>query len=307
MTDDLAQPIDFAADYGSSADRSLVLGGGGVFFIAWQTAYIGTAADGGVDLRRADRVVGTSAGSLVGSLLCAGRISHMARLADLFTRAKGLVSFLAPVGELSTSQQRAMDLFVATTDNDPANVRAIGHAALAAQTPSARTMRRNIALLVDFRRWPGAGDTLLITCVDAYTGERVVLTRHAGVRPTTAVAASCALPGIYAPQPIHDRRCMDGGLVGTGTHCDLVAGSQRAVVLSLMPDTTLPRAMMTASVDSMANEMASLRASGTRVLHRWPSIPDGFNLMSPDTLQEGLEMGRRQAEEDMEELREFWV
>ena len=300
-------PIDFAAGHGRGLDRTLVLGGGGVYFIAWQTAYLAAAADGGVDLRRAERVIGTSAGSLVGSLLCAGRIGHLARLADLFTRATGLVSFLAPVGDLSHSQSRAATMFVEAADADPATLRAIGHAALAAQTPSARTMRRNIGLLVDFRRWPGADDQLHIVCIDTFTGERVVVTKHTGVRPTTAVAASSALPGIYAPQPIRDRRCMDGGVSGTGTHCDLVAGSQRAVVLSLGPDAPASRAMLTSPVDAMVREMASLRASGTAVLHRWPTIPEGFDLMSPDTLEEGLAAGRRQAEEDLRQLREFWV
>ena len=307
VTADLVRPIDFDARYGDGLERTLVLGGGGVYFIAWQTAYLAAAADGGVDLRGAQRVVGTSAGSLVGSLLCAGRISHLARLADMFSRAKGLVSFLAPAGDFSASQQRALELFMAAPDADQQTLQAIGHAALAAATPSARTMRRNIALLVDFRRWPGNDEQFHITCIDTYTGERVVVTKHAGVRPTTAVAASSAVPGIYAPQLIHDRRCMDGGVSGTGTHCDLIAGSGRAVVLSLAADAALPRAMMTASVDSMVDELGRLRASGTAVFQRSPVIPAGFDLMSPHSLDVGLEQGRRQAEDDLAELREFWT
>jgi NTE family protein len=306
VTDDLARPIDFAAQYGAGCDRGLVLGGGGVFFIAWQTAYLAAAADAGIELRRADRVVGTSAGSLVGSLLCSGRISHLARLADLFTRAKPLVSFLAPVGQLAPSQQRALDLFAAATTNDPATLQEIGRAAMAAKTPSARTMRRNISLLVDFRGWPGDRDQLHITCVDAFTGERVVLDGHSGVRPTTAVAASSAVPGIYAPQPIHDRRCMDGGVSGTGTHSDLVAGADRAVVLSLGPERVYLQEGMTADAHAMVREMTALRESGTKVFFRSPTIPEGFDLMSPDSLAEGLLEGRAMAEEDAEELREFW-
>lgn len=299
-----ALPLDFAARYGDGVDRSLVLGGGGVFFIAWQTAYLAAAADAGVDLRGAERIVGTSAGSFVGCLLSAGRITHFARLADLFTRATSLVSFLAPVGELHPSQRRAVDLLMAATDSHPGTLRAIGHAALAAQTPSARTMRRNIGLLVE-PRWPG-GDRLRITAVDAYSGERVVLDRHTGVRPATAVAASSALPGVFAPQLIHDRRCMDGGIFGTGTHCDVVAGAGRAVVLSMIGDEPLPTAGFTSPIDAMQRELAALRASGTEVFLRSPSVPEGYNLMSPDSVSDGVAMGRRAAEEDMAELRAFW-
>ncbi len=300
-----AVPLDFTARFGAGLDRTVVLGGGGVFFIAWQTAYIAAAADAGVDLGRAERVVGTSAGALVGCLLCTGGIGRFARLADLFTRATALVSFLAPVGDLHPSQQRAVDLVVAATDNEPTTLQEIGHAALAAQAPSARKMRRNIGLLLD-PRWP-VGDRLRITCVDTYTGERIVADRRTRVRPATAVAASSALPGVFAPQWIHDRRCMDGGVFGTGTHSDIVAGSSRAVVLSMVGDEQLPSAGFTISVDAMQQELAALRASGTSVFLRSPSVPEGYDIMSPDSVADGVDMGRRQAAQDIASLRAFWA
>lgn len=304
MTGEQALQLDFDARYGQGLDRTLVLGGGGIFFIAWQTAYIAAAADNGIDLRRADRVIGTSAGSLVGCLLCAGRIGHLARIAGLFARATPLVSFLAPVGQLRLSQQRAVDLVVAATDNDPDTLRRIGHAALAADTPSARTMRRNVGLLVD-PRWP-TGEQLRITAVDAYSGERIVLDRHSGVRPPTAVAASSAVPGIFAPQQIHDRRCMDGGIFGTGTHSDLVAGARRTLVLSMVGEELLPRDGFTAQADGMRREIAALRASGTEVLLRSPSVREGYDIMAPDSVADGIAAGRAAAEADLEQLRRFW-
>ena len=297
-------PLDFEARYGNGLDRTLVLGGGGIFFIAWQTAYLAAAADNGIILRRAERVVGTSAGSLVACLLCAGRIGHLARIAGLFSRAAPLVSFLAPVGPLRPSQQRAVDLVVAATDNDPDTLRGIGHAALAADTPSARTMRRNVGLLVD-RRWP-AGEQLRITAVDAYTGERIVLDRHCGIRPPTAVAASSAVPGVFAPQRIHDRLCMDGGIFGTGTHSDLVAGAGRALVLSMVGEERLPRDGFTTRADGMQQEVDALRSSGTEVLLRSPSVAEGYDIMAPDSVADGIASGRAAALADAELLRRFW-
>ena len=52
--------------------RALVLGGGGLAGIAWEVGVLVGLAEGGVDLSLADRVVGTSAGSVVGTLLTTG-------------------------------------------------------------------------------------------------------------------------------------------------------------------------------------------------------------------------------------------
>src|SRR5262249_48094044 len=53
--------------------RALVLGGGGPVGIAWETGLIAGLAEGGVDLAEADFIMGTSAGSYVGSQLAMGR------------------------------------------------------------------------------------------------------------------------------------------------------------------------------------------------------------------------------------------
>ena len=45
-----------------------------------------------------------------------------------------------------------------------------------------------------------------------------------------AVAASCAVPGIWPPVTINGRRYIDGG-VGSATHADLAAGYDRILVI----------------------------------------------------------------------------
>ena len=62
---EIALPRNFEARYGDGLSHGLCLGGGGLFFIAWQVAYLHALADGGLKLAAADRVVGTSAGSVV--------------------------------------------------------------------------------------------------------------------------------------------------------------------------------------------------------------------------------------------------
>ena len=53
--------------------RALVLGGGGPVGIAWEAGLIAGLAEGGVELAEADFIMGTSAGSFVGSQLAMGR------------------------------------------------------------------------------------------------------------------------------------------------------------------------------------------------------------------------------------------
>ena len=52
--------------------RALVLGGGGVTGIAWETGLIAGLAGLGIDLAAADVIIGTSAGSVVGTDIACG-------------------------------------------------------------------------------------------------------------------------------------------------------------------------------------------------------------------------------------------
>ena len=53
--------------------RALVLGGGGVTGIAWETGLIAGPAGLGIDLAGADVIIGTSAGSVVGTDIASGQ------------------------------------------------------------------------------------------------------------------------------------------------------------------------------------------------------------------------------------------
>ena len=301
---DPALPRDFDARYGDGVDRGVSLGGGGLFFVAWQVGYLQTLANHGVRFDTADRVVGTSAGSLVASALTSGKLKRLHSEVSLLAKVPALVSSMAPASALVPSQNRALELFIAATDAEPDTVRAIGHAALAAVTPKPEATRRNIALVVGPGGWPS--DALHITCVDAYTGERCVVTAATGTTPARAAAASSAVPGIFAPQPIADRRCMDGGVGGSGVHLDVLAGSRRALVLSLTDGSQMEEAMMTLHPNEGKQELEDLKASGTDVVVRVPEEVDLLTLMSPAAVPDALAMGARQATADVGEVSAFW-
>lgn len=301
---ELALPRSFEARYGSDSRRGLVLGGGGLFFVAWQVSYLHTLANHGVRVDIADRVVGTSAGAVVSSSITAGRLKRLHTGVSLLSKVPALIGALAPAGRLVPSQNRALELFIKATDADPVTIQTIGHAALAAVTPGPEMTRRNISLVLGTGGWPS--DALHITCVDTYTGERCVVTKEAGTTVARAVAASSAVPGIFAPQPIADRRCMDGGVSGTGLHLDLVAGAGRVLVLALTDGSDLTEGMMTFPPGQIQRELDDLSASGSEVIVRMPAQVDLLELMSPTSVPKALEMGARQAADDVRSLAEFW-
>ena len=301
----IALPRSMDARYGRGISRALVLGGGGVWFVAWQTGYLRRLEELGVGLGAADRLVGTSAGSIVASILAGEKLAGFSRTVDLLTRAPALLGLLASSGPLEPSCQRALDAFRDSRDHSTDTLRAIGFAALAARTPAPETTARNLGVILRMRKWPSS--RLHITCVDAYTGERCVVTRSAGVPVARAAAASSAVPGIFAPQPVQDRKCMDGGVAGTGVHLDLVAGASRALVLSLVDGTEPGLTWGTMTPESIRQEFDDLVATGTQALRIVPRAEVPEDVMDPRLAATAARSGVEQADEDVDRVRAFWV
>ena len=65
-----------------------------------------------------------------------------------------------------------------------------------------------IASRLPAEEWPHS-PRLIITTVDAQTGEWVLFDRDAGVSLALAVSASCAVPGVYPPTTIGEHRYID--------------------------------------------------------------------------------------------------
>ena len=126
MDDGLALPISFGARYGAGFGRSLVLGGGGVVFVAWLAGYLGELASRGVEVDDADRIVGTSAGALLAAVVAAGRLDRFRGLLRLLAGRSALISRLAPAAGLKPNQERGRELFENGRDAEPATIRAIG-------------------------------------------------------------------------------------------------------------------------------------------------------------------------------------
>ena len=208
----------------TDSTRALVLGGGGITGIAWETGLLLGLRDHGVDLTGADLVVGTSAGSVVGAQLLGG-----VDLEDLYAAQ------LAPAGQGTAARMGigflARWVVADLWPGDPAKGRArLGRQALAARTAATVDERRAvIARRIGRDDWPAT--RLLVTAVQARTGRAVTFDRTSGVSLIDAVAASCAVPLVWPPHRIDGVPYIDGG-ARSAANADLAQGCDRLVVLA---------------------------------------------------------------------------
>ena len=104
--DGLAVTQDMAAGYGESVPVGMCLGGGGLWFVAWQVTYLHELLQAGIDLKGADRVVGTSAGSIVSSVLEAGNLKRLHGELKVLARLPKLLGVLAPAAKFTPAMPR---------------------------------------------------------------------------------------------------------------------------------------------------------------------------------------------------------
>ncbi|MCX5080279.1 patatin-like phospholipase family protein [Streptomyces sp. NBC_00401] len=266
------------------AGRALVLGGGGLSGIGWISGILHGLAEAGADLWDADTVIGTSAGSVVGAQLTSGSLPP----AELYER-----QLAAPVGEIAGHLGAAATLRharAALTSRTPEEFgRKVGHIALAADTPDEATRRAVIAGRLVSHSWPER--PFLVTAVRATTGEFRVLDRGSGVGLVDAVAASCAVPGVWPPVTFHDGRWIDGG-VRSPANAHLAEGHDRIVIIA-------PIAAGGGTLESARAQAERLTASGARVTLITPNRTTrkamGHNSLDPTHRAPSARAGREQA------------
>lgn len=208
--------------------NALILAGGGVAGIAWELGVLRGLqdADPGLAARvlAADLVVGTSAGSAV-----AAQITSGVPLDDLYGRQ---LSETSAEIEVQLDMEQLLARFTAavsaTASQDEA-LRAIGALALDAETVAEPVRMAAVAARLPVPDWPDR--LMLLPAIDALTGELTAFSKDSGVTLADAVAASCAVPGIWPPVTINGRRYIDGG-VRSPTNADLAAGYDRILIIT---------------------------------------------------------------------------
>jgi NTE family protein len=198
----------------------LVLGAGGTVGCAYHAGVLYSLYHHtGWDARDAVSIVGTSAGSLVGALLRSGvapdELAHLANggpSTRLHERLRPL--HLASVAETPMATRWAGALRAPTAAGlwRSARHRSARPAMLSMVRPSRFDLRQMVSELDRLSGWGWPDDDLRICAVSTASGRRRVLDSDTGVSLSTAVAASCAVPGLFAPQRVGREWLVDGGM-----------------------------------------------------------------------------------------------
>jgi NTE family protein len=271
---------------------ALVLGGGGVAGIAWMTGLLAGLADAGQDVTGADVVIGTSAGANV-----AAQVGSGLSLEELFARQVEPARQARELTAVIDWDQFAADLqpYMAGASTQAEQLRNFGRFALDADTVPEPERLAVIESRLPSREWPATPTRL--AAIDCASGDLTVFDAASGVDLVPAVAASCAVPGVWPPVTIGGRRYMDGG-VRSADNADLAVGAARIVVISpLGLNSPLPTPMPLDAV------LAGLKAGGATVTLISPdeasAVAIGTNALDPATRVPAATAGRAQGREGL--------
>jgi NTE family protein len=274
--------------------RAVILGGGGVTGIAWQTGILRGLQDKQIDLANADAIIGTSAGAFAGTYLACGVVT------EYFDRQfTGDVVEIA--ARLSPESIEGFRKAIAEGNGDPAATgRGLGRMALAAETVSRPERGAVIRSRLPSRGWPEA--PLKMTAIDAETGELQLLDKDSGVSLATAAEASGAVPGLWPVVEALGRRWIDGGSC-SAANAGLGAGYGHVVVIA-------PAAEGFPGQRGTADEVADLRAAGVNVVLIRPGerarAAIGDNAFDPTRRGPAAESGRAQGQALAAEVVQAW-
>jgi NTE family protein len=293
--------------------RALVLGGGGPVGIGWEAGLLVGLLDNGVDLKNADAVIGTSAGSVVGFTLASG--GDITAAPSLVRGASQPASAGPPLA--AANAQHQVDRLIAALIEAAANpekadiVRAeMGRMALAAETISEVQWLETFSTFAG-ADWPGA---FSCTAVCTLGGSFHVWDKAAGVDPQLAIASSCAVPGVFPPVTIGDARWMDGG--GRDIlNADVAAGHEVVLAVSCFL-LEIPPEFSTPALDvflaATRSRLDSLRTDESKVETIVPGQEmlevsgAGARLMDFTRTADAYEAGRRQGKVEAARLADFW-
>jgi NTE family protein len=311
----------------------LVLGAGGVLGAAWLVGALDAiAAESGWDPGSADRIVGTSAGSIVGALVACGVPPWLMVAHSAGERLDGLVDAAGrPVASSGDWEGASLRVHRGLPAIGPGSWRlALGSLArpyrwspatvLAGVLPdgpvSTEPIRKTVRSACP-QGWAPHG-AFWAVAIDYSSGERVAFGRRGApaAELADAVAASCAIPGFYRSVRIGGRRYVDGGVRST-SNLDLLAAEGLDLVICLNPTSSLhaghPRtlgermayALRQASGRRLGNEAAAVSGAGTEVVLIQPTVHDldvmGTNLMSGSRRHAVVETAVRTVTEHLRE------
>lgn len=300
-------------------ERALVLGGGGSTGNAWLIGVIAGLFDAGLDVTTADLTIGTSAGSTAAAQLAGATPSELfnaivaaapqqptdhvrsGRAASGHVGSGHVASGPRPVRD---HMERTGNIMRASTDITDMR-RRLGASAIEmaeAMEGSSARWRATVASRLPQAQWPER--RILLTAVDARTGDPVTFDPHSGVDLVDAVAASCASGFAYS---IGSNQYIDGGYRTNAENADLAAGYARVLVLAPFGGRT--RTPLEWGMH-LAGQVDALRANGSQVETVFPNS-DSEHMFSVNAMDLSLRppaarAGFHQGKALAAQLADFW-
>jgi NTE family protein len=309
-TDEVQAQVDATTRARAGGERALVLGGGGSAGNAWLIGVVAGLFDAGLDVTTADLTIGTSAGSTAAAQIAGATPTELlgailAAVPPQRPTPSGSDQRRAPGSSVADHMEKRRRI-IASSEDAADMRRRMGAAALEMDAASDGSWqpqwRATVAARLPSLQWPLR--RVLITAVDAETGEPVVFDRDSGVDLVDAIAASCASG---RPYRIGDRRYIDGGYRSNAENADLAAGAARVLVLSPFGGRTLTPLIWGMHLATQVDELRE-RGSSVETI-----VPDsgsaqmfGANAMDPSLRAPAARAGYDQGRARAEQLTGFW-
>ncbi|WP_405493548.1 patatin-like phospholipase family protein [Nocardia sp. NBC_00511] len=267
--------------------HALVLGGGGAVGILWMTGLAVGLRELGIDLSRADRLVGTSAGAVVAA--------NLANDVDLLALVAGLSEADPDAPAVDGSGLGEIIAAVAGLGLDPdESRRRIGELALERKVGDPADHIARMSRLLGDPGWPDRD--LVITATAVATGGLQTWFPDGKATLGEAVASSTSVPGIFPPIPIDGDYYIDGG-VHSPINAGLAAGAE--VILIVEP---LAGLFPHAPSDSQLGSATVLFV----VPDEQAKADIGPDVFAREALRPAYDAGWRQAGEVATRLRGHW-
>jgi len=279
---------------------------------AWEIGVIAGLSYSGVDVIEADLIIGTSAGATASAQVTSTSPTELlTAILDAPSRQRvdqGRPSVERPPLAPVIDHMERTNRIIADAEDASDMRRRMGAAALEMDAASGgfgqEKWRAIVAARLPNHRWPER--SILITAVDARTGEPVVFDRHSGIDLVDAVAASTANGFGVPPFGIGGDRFIDGGY-RRNENADLAVGCERVLVLS-------PFSGRSRHPDEwrmqLAAQVEELQSSGSTVETLFPDRLSlkafGSNMMDPSRRRPSALAGHEQGIAHGERLTKFW-
>lgn len=246
--------------------KAVVLGGGGITGIAWETGLLEGLSHKGVALQTADWIQGTSAGAFVGTALSSG-YSMKAYLQKLME--------IDPTNDYAEVTKEVYQLWENAFVIGQTSKRLVGQqfGKIIRSHPSNVSNEKREAAIIDrlvTSEWP---NNLGITAIDAETGELHIFDKSSNVPLIKAVSASGAVPGVWPHLNFLGKDWIDGGMVSP-TNAEYAKDYDQIVILApltqkygLIPDIFEVKKQLEehSSVSLIVPDKSSVRSIGSNI------------------------------------------